>query len=100
MNGEEKQRHRAEVAEARPGWHWWLVMTITAVLGPSVAVYVSINNQHRSEHALCEVIGLSEQAAMAAVVAAPNDPRAIQGVAAMERLRVAYDCPPATEVGK
>jgi hypothetical protein len=76
-------------------------MTITAVLGPSVAVYISTTNQRRSEHALCEVIGLSERAGKAALMNDPTDASALQGVAAMERLRVAYDCPqPKTEVGK
>ncbi len=95
MTGEEAQRHRAEVAEARPGWHWWMVMVVTAVLGPGVAIWISTTNQHRSEQALCEVIGLSGEAARAAAAAAPDDPRAARGVAAMERLRAAYDCPDA-----
>lgn len=95
MTGEQEQRHRAEVAEARPGWYWWLIMVTTAVLGPGVAIWVSTSNQHRSEQQLCEVITLSAEAARAAAAAAPDDPRAARGVAAMERLRAAYNCPAA-----
>jgi len=62
VTGEEQQRQRAEIAEARPGWQWWAAMVLTATLGPAAAIGVSAWNQHRSEQALCEVVVLSGNA--------------------------------------
>lgn len=90
MTGEETQRHRAEVAEARPGWYWWAVMALTAVLGPAAAIGVSARNQHRSEQALCEVIVLSENAYRSN----PAPGVTVRELAAaMARLRQKYHCP-------
>lgn len=89
MTGEERERHRAEVAEARPGWYWWAVMALTAVLGPAAAIGVSAWNQHQSEQALCEVIVLSENAYQKN----PAPSATVQELAAaMARLRQKYHC--------
>lgn len=88
-----EQRHRAEVAEARPGWHWWLVMVITAVAGPGAAIWVSTVNQQRSEQAWCELLDLTAESTSAAQVARPSDARVARAAEAVARLRAAYDCP-------
>jgi hypothetical protein len=90
VTGEETQRHRAEVAEARPGWYWWLIMAVTAVLGPAVAIVISSVNQRHSEEALCEVVVLSDDAYRAHP---PTTPTGQQIAAAMNRLRQKYHCP-------
>lgn len=88
-----EQRHRAEVAEARPGWHWWLVMVVTAVAGPGAAIWVSAHNQHRSEQEWCELLDLTAESTRAAQAARPSDVRARRAVDAVARLRKTYDCP-------
>jgi hypothetical protein len=97
VTGEDAQRERADtaevrakVAEARPGWYWWLIMVVTAVVGPGLAIWVSAANQHRSEQALCEVVVLSDDAYRAHP---PATPTGQQIAAAMARLREKYHCP-------
>ncbi|MDT4991408.1 MAG: hypothetical protein QOH97_1300 [Actinoplanes sp.] len=92
MTGEQAERHRAEVAESqtRRGWYWWLVMVVTAVVGPGLAIGVSAANQRRSEQALCEVVVLSDDAYRAHP---PATPTGQQIAAAMARLREKYHCP-------
>jgi hypothetical protein len=93
VTGEETQRHRAEVAEgrARRGWYWWLVMVLTAVVGPGLAIGVSSANQHRSEQAWCGIISTLDDAYRATP---PTSPVGIRVAAAMARLRKDYHCPP------
>lgn len=86
---EEEQRHRAEVAEARPGWRWWAAMVLTSVLGPAVAIGVSSASRRHSEQALCEVIVLSDDAYQKN----PRPSSTVQELAAaMTRLRHKYRC--------
>jgi len=85
-----EQQHRAEVAEARPGWYWWAVMVVTSVLGPSIAIGVARHNQRQSEQAWCEVIRVLDE---------PLDPKAPPPSARGQRIlagiahvRDRYDC--------
>lgn len=89
MSGEERERHRAEVAEARPGWYWWLIMILTVAAFSAGSLLFSAWAQRRSEQALCEVIVLSDDAYRAN----PNPSLTVQQLAAaMGRLRAKYHC--------
>jgi hypothetical protein len=90
VTGEEAQRHRAEIAEARPGWYWWVIMIVTVAFFSSGSILISAMNQRHSEQALCEVIVLSDDIYRA------HPPITITGrqvAAAMARLRQKYHCP-------
>lgn len=89
MTGEEVQRHRAEVAEARPGWYWWVIMIATVATFSGGAILISSMNQRHSEQALCEVIVLSDNAYR---LYPPVTPTGQQIAAAMSRLRQKYHC--------
>lgn len=89
MTGEERERHRAEVAEARPGWYWWVVMILTVATFAGGSIFVSSRSQRRSEQALCEVIVLSDDVYRSN----PNPSVTVQKLAAaMGRLRAKYHC--------
>lgn len=89
MTGEERERHRAEVAEARPGWYWWVIMIATVATFSGGAIVISAANQRHSEQSLCEVIVLSDDAYRSYP---PSTPTGRQVAAAMSRLRAKYHC--------
>jgi len=41
------------VFAAGPAWYLWLVLIVTAVVGPVVAIRISAANQRQSEQAWC-----------------------------------------------
>ena len=56
----EVQRQRAEVAEARPGWYWWLIMIATVLTASGASLLVSVKNTERSERKLCAIVTLMD----------------------------------------
>jgi hypothetical protein len=66
-------------------------MVVTAVAGPSLAIWVSSQNQRRSEQAWCQVISVLDDAYR---VTPPTTPVGRQVAAGIAGLRQAYRCPP------
>lgn len=51
----------ALMRSSRPGWYWWAVMAVTAVIGPALAITISSYQRRESERAWCEVITVLDE---------------------------------------
>lgn len=84
---------RAEAVSAKrkadKGWYFWLVLVMTAVAGPGIAIGISVHNQHASEAKLCAVVTTANEAYRDTP---PTTPAGIRQAANMEKLRDDLHC--------
>jgi hypothetical protein len=73
------------------GSYFWLIMVLTAVIGPAVSVLISVHNTHRSEMKLCTVVVTTDDAWLANP---PTSPAGIKQAENFHQLRRALGCPP------
>jgi hypothetical protein len=95
----------------RRGGYWWLVMVVTAVVGPALAIAFSAYNTDQSERKFCALITMSEVRAQRQLdtyrlvpptTAAGRAQLAQQEVATDEiiKLRRGLGCPPNKGIGQ
>lgn len=83
---------REEATRVRQlGGYFWLVMVMTAVIGPALAIWVSVENTHRSERKLCTVVMSTDDAW---IINPPTSPAGITQAQNFHQLRRALGCPP------
>ena len=72
------------------GAYFWIIMVVYMVAGPAFAIWVSVENTHRSERKLCAVVVTGDDAYRQNP---PVSPVGKRQAANMARLRHDFGCP-------